>query len=29
LGRSSHHRELFLRKLLVARVDPAQMDFLV
>ena len=29
LGRSPHHRELFLRKLLVARVDPAQMDFLV
>jgi ribonuclease HII len=29
LGRSSHHRELFLRKLLAARVDPAQMDFLV
>jgi ribonuclease HII len=29
LGRSVHHRELFLRKLLAARVDPAQMDFLV
>jgi ribonuclease HII len=29
LGRSPHHRELFLRKLLAARVDPAQMDFLV
>jgi ribonuclease HII len=28
LGRSPHHRELFLRKLLAARVDPAQMDFL-
>jgi ribonuclease HII len=29
LGRSPHHRELFLRKLLATRVDPAQMDFLV
>lgn len=28
LGRSRHHRELFLRKLLSGRVDPAQMDFL-
>jgi ribonuclease HII len=28
LGRSPHHRELFLRKLLAARVDPAQVDFL-
>jgi ribonuclease HII len=28
LGRSVHHRELFLRKLLAARVDPGQLDFL-
>jgi ribonuclease HII len=28
LGRCMHHRELFLRKLLSQRVDPAQMDFL-
>ncbi len=28
LGRSPHHRELFLRKLLAARVDPGQLDFL-
>lgn len=28
LGRSPHHRELFLRKLLAARTDPAQVDFL-
>ena len=28
LGRSPQHRELFLRKLLAGRVDPAQMDFL-
>ena len=28
LGRSRHHRELFLRKLLSGRIDPAQMDFL-
>jgi len=28
LGRSAHHRELFLRKLLAARIDPAQVDFL-
>ena len=28
LGRSPQHRELFLRKLLSRRVDPAQMDFL-
>lgn len=28
LGRCTHHRELFLRKLLSQRVDPAQMDFL-
>jgi len=28
LGRCPHHRELFLRKLLAARVDPAQVDFL-
>lgn len=28
LGRCAHHRELFLRKLLSHRVDPAQMDFL-
>ncbi|HVW19828.1 MAG TPA: ribonuclease HII [Opitutaceae bacterium] len=28
LGRSSCHRELFLRKLLAGRLDPAQMDFL-
>jgi ribonuclease HII len=27
-GRSPQHRELFLRKLLAGRVDPAQMDFL-
>jgi len=29
LGRCQHHRELFLRKLLSQRIDPAQMDFLV
>lgn len=29
LGRCLHHRELFLRKLLSGRIDPAQMDFLV
>jgi ribonuclease HII len=28
LGRTRHHRELFLRRLLADRVDPAQMDFL-
>src|SRR5471030_916713 len=28
LGRCPQHRELFLRKLLAKRVDPAQMDFL-
>ena len=28
LGRCTQHRELFLRKLLSHRVDPAQMDFL-
>ncbi len=28
LGRCVEHRELFLRKLLAVRVDPAQMDFL-
>jgi ribonuclease HII len=28
LGRSPHHRELFLRKLLAGRLDPAQMEFL-
>jgi ribonuclease HII len=28
LGRSPSHRELFLRKLLAGRLDPAQMDFL-
>ncbi|MGA3007428.1 MAG: ribonuclease HII [Opitutaceae bacterium] len=28
LGRCRHHRELFLRKLLAGKVDPAQMDFL-
>jgi ribonuclease HII len=28
LGRCPQHRELFLRKLLAGRVDPAQMDFL-
>jgi ribonuclease HII len=28
LGRCIHHRELFLRKLLSSRIDPAQMDFL-
>ncbi len=28
LGRCPQHRELFLRKLLATRVDPAQMDFL-
>jgi ribonuclease HII len=28
LGRCLHHRELFLRKLLSGRIDPAQMDFL-
>jgi ribonuclease HII len=27
LGRCRHHRELFLRRLLSERVDPAQMDF--
>ncbi len=29
LGRCVHHRDLFLRKLLAHRLDPAQMDFLV
>ncbi len=29
LGRCLEHREMFLRKLLAARIDPAQMDFLV
>ena len=29
LGRCAQHREMFLRKLLSGRVDPAQMDFLV
>ncbi|HWA08052.1 MAG TPA: ribonuclease HII [Opitutaceae bacterium] len=28
LGRCAQHRDLFLRKLLAGRVDPAQMDFL-
>ncbi len=28
IGRCTQHRELFLRKLLAGRVDPAQMDFL-
>ena len=28
LGRCTEHREMFLRKLLAVRVDPAQMDFL-
>ena len=28
LGRCTQHREMFLRKLLAMRVDPAQMDFL-
>lgn len=28
IGRCTEHREAFLRKLLAARVDPAQMDFL-
>jgi ribonuclease HII len=28
LGRCKQHREMFLRKLLAIRVDPAQMDFL-
>jgi ribonuclease HII len=28
LGRCTQHREMFLRKLLAVRVDPAQMDFL-
>lgn len=28
LGRCVHHREMFLRKLLAMRMDPAQMDFL-
>jgi ribonuclease HII len=28
LGRCSQHRDLFLRKLLASRADPAQMDFL-
>jgi ribonuclease HII len=27
LGRTRHHRDLFLRRLLSGRVDPAQMDF--
>jgi ribonuclease HII len=27
LGRTRHHRELFLRRLLAERVDPSQMDF--
>jgi len=29
LGRCTQHRDLFLRKLLSQRIDPAQMDFLV
>jgi ribonuclease HII len=28
LGRTPHHREMFLRKLFATRIDPAQMDFL-
>ena len=28
LGRSPHHRDVFLRKLLAGRPDPAQMEFL-
>jgi ribonuclease HII len=28
LGKTAHHREVFLRKLLTGRVDPDQMDFL-
>ena len=28
IGRCAHHREVFLRKLLARRVDPAQVDFL-
>jgi ribonuclease HII len=28
VGRCPQHRELFLRKLLAGRVDPAQIDFL-
>jgi ribonuclease HII len=28
LGKSVHHREMFLRKLLTGRPDPSQMDFL-
>ena len=28
LGRTPHHREMFLRKLLAGRVDPGQLDFL-
>lgn len=28
LGRCAQHRELFLRRLLAGRIDPAQMDFL-
>lgn len=28
LGRTPHHREVFLRKLFALRVDPAQVDFL-
>ena len=28
LGRCPQHREMFLRKLLAARIDPAQLDFL-
>ena len=28
LGRCVQHRELFLRKLMAGRIDPAQMDFL-
>ena len=28
LGRCPLHREMFLRKLLAVRIDPAQMDFL-
>ena len=28
IGRCAEHREIFLRKLLAVRVDPAQMDFL-
>ncbi|HEY9249197.1 MAG TPA: ribonuclease HII, partial [Rariglobus sp.] len=28
LGRCPQHREMFLRKLLAARIDPGQIDFL-